>query len=211
MENPAAGLSYTHSQGGITVEAQDIPATELLRRWRLGDRQCLDELIPLVDYELRRIAHRFMTREPLGHTLQTTALVNEAYVRFAKQTEVTSQNRAQFFSLAAGIMRHILVDHARGLNSGKRGGGLAHVSLDEALDFSPQRSTELIAVDEALAHLEAVDSRKARVVELRYFGGMTVEEVAQVLDLHPNTVVRDWALAKAWLKRELGRMDAKNG
>jgi RNA polymerase sigma-70 factor (ECF subfamily) len=190
------------------MQSREMTPTELLKRWASGDRGCLDELVPLVYRELRHIAHRFMAREPLGHTLQTTALINEAYVRLARQAEITSQNRAQFFALAAGVMRHILVDHARGLNCEKRGRGLVHVSLDEELDFSPQKSTELMAIDEALAHLEAVDARKAKVVELRYFGGMTVEEVAQVLDLHPNTVVRDWALAKAWLKRELGRMDS---
>ena len=201
-------LSYTLSEGVNPVESVDIPATELLRGWASGDRDRLDELIPLVDRELKRIAHRFMTGEPRGHTLQTTALINEAYLRLAAQTQIESRNRAQFFALAAGIMRHILVDHARGLNCHKRGHGLAHVALDEALDFSPQRAAELMAVDEAFAHLQIVDSRKARVVELRYFGGMTVEEVAEVLDVHPNTVIRDWALAKAWLKRELGRMTA---
>ena len=188
------------------MEPRDIPATELLQKWAAGDRECLDELVPLVDFELKRIAHGFMTREPLGHTLQTTALINEAYLQLAKQVEITSQNRAQFFALAAGIMRHILVDHARGLDCEKRGRGAKHVSLNEMLDFSPQKSPALMALDDALLRLEAIDSRKAKVVELRYFGGMTVPEVAQVLDLHPNTVVRDWALAKAWLKRELGHV-----
>jgi len=193
------------------MQSRDIPATELLKKWASGDRRCLDELVPLVDRELRHIAHRFMTHERRGHTLQTTALINEAYVRFARQGEVGSQNRAQFFALAAEVMRHILIDRARGMRCDKRGRGMVHVSLDEALDFSPQKSAELMALDEALAHLEAVDSRKAKVVELRYFGGMTVEEVAQALEVHPNTVVRDWALAKAWLRRELGRLDSHDG
>ncbi len=187
------------------MEAREIaPVTQLLRKWAAGNRKCLDELIPLVDSELRHIAHRFMTRERPGHTLQTTALINEAYLRLVRQTGVISQNRVQFFALAASVMRHILVDHARGLHRQKRGGTVLRVVLNEALDFSLAKSAELLAIDEALSHLEAVDSRKAKVVELRYFGGMAVEEVAEALAVHPNTVIRDWLLAKAWLRRELG-------
>jgi RNA polymerase sigma-70 factor (ECF subfamily) len=145
--------------------------------------------------------------ERSGHTLQTTALINEAYLRLVNETEVRAEHRAQFFALAAQIMRHILVDHARGALRDKRGGGIRALALEEGIILSPQKSAELIALDDALSRLADVDSRKAKVVELRYFGGMEIEEVAKVLQVHPNTVVRDWRLAKAWLKRELGGIE----
>jgi RNA polymerase sigma-70 factor (ECF subfamily) len=180
------------------------PVTRLLLGWAGGDRNCLDRLILLLDAELRRIAHRYMRLERDGHTLQTTALINEAYLRLVNETEVRSQHRTQFLALAAQVMRHILVDHARGVCRGKRGNGIRELPLDEAFIFSRQKSNDLIALDEALSRLTDTSARKAKVVELRYFGGMTVEEVAEALAVHPNTVVRDWKIAKAWLKREVG-------
>ena len=183
---------------------QREPVTRLLLRWAGGDKACLDQLVPLLETELRRIARRYMRLERPGHTLQTTALINEAYLRFANQAQVNAQHRSQFFALAAQIMRHILVDHARGARRGKRGNGVRSLPLDEALVISPQKSAELASLDEALSRLAQFDPRKAKVVELRYFGGMEVEEIAAALQVHPNTVVRDWRLAKAWLKRELG-------
>jgi RNA polymerase sigma factor (TIGR02999 family) len=187
------------------------PVTELLLRWRAGDRECLDQLLPLVDGELRRIAHRYMLMERRGHTLQTTALVNEVYLRLVDQAQVDWQHRAQFMGVAAQLMRQILVDHARNLRCEKRGGGAQFLPLDEGLVFSPAKSAALVALDDALHDLASFDLRKARIVELRYFGGMSVEETAEVLDVHPNTVIRDWALAKVWLKRELCPKGANGG
>jgi len=181
------------------------PVTELLLRWKAGDRQGLDQAVPLVNRELRRIAHRAMRSERPGHTLQTTALVNEAYLRLVDQSRVNWQNRAHFLGVAAGLMRQILVDHARRVCRAKRGGGAQHLPLDEGLVYSPAMSESLLVVDEALSRLAEFDARKARVVELRYFAGMSVEEAAEALGVHPNTVIHDWSLAKAWLKREMER------
>jgi RNA polymerase sigma-70 factor, ECF subfamily len=181
------------------------PVTEFLLRWKAGDRAGLDQALPLVDRELRRIAHRAMRSERQGHTLQTTALVNEAYLRLVDQSRVDWQNRAHFLGIAAGLMREILVDHARRLSRAKRGGGTWKLPLNEALVFSPPVSESLLALDEVLGRLAQFDTRKARVVELRYFAGMSVEEAAEALGVHPNTVIHDWSLAKAWLKRELER------
>lgn len=186
------------------------PVTELLLRWRAGDEACLHELVPLVESELRRIAHRYMRMERRGHTLQTTALVNEAYLKLVAQ-EVDWQNRAQFMGVAARLMRQILVDHARELCRGKRGGGKHALPLNEGLVFSPAKSAALVALDDALSELAGFDPRKAQIVELRYFGGMSVEETAEVLGVHPNTVIRDFNLAKVWLKRELSPKDADAG
>ena len=180
-----------------------VPVTELLLRWEAGDREGLDQAVPLVERELRRIAHRAMRNERPGHTLQTTALVNEAYLRLVDQSHVNWQSRAHFLGVAAGLMRQILVDHARRVCRAKRGGGVMHLPLDEGLVYSPAKPDSLLALDEALSRLAEFDARKARVVELRYFAGMTVEEAAEALGLHPNTVIHDWGLAKAWLKREL--------
>ena len=177
--------------------------TQLLLQWGGGDRECLSQLLPIVEGELHRIARRHMRREKPGHTLQTTALVNEAYLKLVDQPQVDWRNRAHFFGIAARIMRQILVDHARGAHREKRGGGAYVVPLNEAFVFSPEKSAALVALDEALNRLAAKDERKARVIELRHFGGLSVEETAAVLDVHPNTVIRDWTLAKAWLKREL--------
>jgi RNA polymerase sigma-70 factor (ECF subfamily) len=177
--------------------------TLLLRRWRDGDQESLATLIPLVKSELREIAHRYMRSERRGHILQTTALINEAYIRMVGQDKVEFENRTHFFAIAARLMRQVLVDYARRLRRAKRADGEDALSLDETLVISPARSTRLLELDEALERLGKVDVRKMQVVELRYFGGMSVEESAQVLQVSPNTVIRDWALAKAWLKREL--------
>src|SRR5436305_4996598 len=182
---------------------QSERVTGLLLGWAGGDRNCLDRLILLLDAELRRIAHRYMRLERDGHTLQTTALINEAYLRLVNETEVRSQHRTQFLALAAQVMRHILVDHARGVCRAKRGNGIRDVPLDEAFIFSSQKSNDLVALDEALSRLADKSARKAKVVELRYFGGMSVEEVADALQVHSNTIVRDWKLANAWLTREV--------
>ena len=180
-----------------------ISLTQKLIQWSNGDQDGLNQLLPVVADELHRIARRHMRKERSGHTLQTTALVNEAYLRLIDQTHVNWQNRAHFFGIAARIMRQILIDHARGVRRDKRGGAQVLLPLDEAIVFSPSKSASLVALDEALERLEGKDPRKARVVELRYFGGLTVEETAEVLQVHPNTVARDWTLAKAWLKTEL--------
>lgn len=177
--------------------------TQLLVDLSGGDRTALDKLMPLVYAELHQLAHHYMRREPGGHTLQTTALVNEAYLKLIDQQRVRWQNRAHFFAIAAQVMRRILLDHARTQHRAKRGGGALQVSLDEAMVISEERSAELIALDEALTRLSAVDARKSQVVELRYFGGLTVEEAAEVLKVAPNTVVRDWSTAKAWLRVEI--------
>ena len=183
--------------------AGSAPVTELLLRWKAGDREGLDQAVPLVDHELRRIAHCAMRSERPGHTLQTTALVNEAYLKLVDQSRANWQNRAHFVGVAATLMRRILVDHARGLQRNKRGGAAEHLLLDEGLVFSPAKSASLIALDDALEALRKMDPRKAQVVELRYFGGLSVEEAAEALHVHPNTVIRDWNMAKVWLKHEL--------
>jgi RNA polymerase sigma-70 factor, ECF subfamily len=177
--------------------------TQLLIAWCDGDKTALDKLTPLVERELHRIARHYMRRENPGHTLQTTALVNEAYIRLVNQRDVRWQNRAHFFGIAAQIMRRILLNHARNRHRVKRGGGATQVSLSEAAVVSEEKSAELIALDEALERLAEVDERKARVVELRYFGGLSVEEAAEVLGVSQVTVMRDWNMAKAWLTREM--------
>ena len=178
--------------------------TDLLRRWRNGDEGASDALMPLVYGELRRLARGYMRRERSGHTLQTTALINEAYIRLAGQHRIAWQSRAQFFGIAARLMRRILIDHARSRRYAKRGGpGLVVVPFEESLVFAPGRAPELLALDEALTRLAALDARKAAIVELRYFGGLTVEEAAQSLGVAPITAMRDWSFAKAWLRREL--------
>jgi RNA polymerase sigma factor (TIGR02999 family) len=177
--------------------------TRLLAAWSDGDRSALDKLIPLVERELHQLAHRYLIRERPDHTLQTTALVHEAYMRLVEQRRARFENRTHFFAIAARIMRRILVNHARDRAAEKRGGGVRKVSLDDAAVLSDERAEELVALDEALDTLAELDGRKARVVELRYFGGLTVEETAEVLGVHPNTVTRDWGQAKAFLHREL--------
>jgi RNA polymerase sigma factor (TIGR02999 family) len=177
--------------------------TELLGRWRKGDDAALGELMPLVYDELRRLAHRHMRRERLGHTLQTTDLANEAYLRLVGSHQVEWQDRAHFFAVAAQIMRHLLVDRARARGYAKRGGSARQVTLDETAIISQQRGTEMLALDEALTRLTALDERKSKIVELRYFGGLSAEEVAEVLGVSTITVKREWLKAKAWLYREL--------
>jgi RNA polymerase sigma-70 factor (ECF subfamily) len=177
--------------------------TSLLVAWCNGDQTALDKLLPLVEKELHHIASRYMSRESPGHTLQTTALVNEAYLRLIKQKNVRWQNRAHFFAIAAQIMRRILLNHARDQHRLKRGGHAIQVSLSEVCSMTVEKSSELIALDDALTHLAAVDERKSRVVELRYFGGLSIEETAEVLDISTITVIRDWNMAKAWLAREI--------
>jgi len=179
--------------------------TELLAAWSNGDREALDKLLPLVERELHQLAHRYISREKPGHTLQTTALVNEAYLRLVDQRRARWQNRAHFIAIAAQMMRRILVNHARDRAAGKRGGGSHKVSLDEIAVLSDERAEEMLALDEAMDSLAKLDERKSRVVELRHFGGLSVEETAQVLGIHPDTVTRDWARAKAFLRRELQR------
>jgi RNA polymerase sigma factor (TIGR02999 family) len=179
------------------------PITQILLRWNSGQESCLNELIPLLEHELRRIARRQMRKERDGHTLQTTALLNEAYLKLVDQSRANWQNRVQFLGVASGLMRRILVDHARGLGRDKRGRAAHHLPLDEDLVFSPAKSAALIALDDALRDLARLDPRKAQVVEMRYFGGLSVEEAAEALGVHPNTVIRDWRLAKAWLKSEM--------
>jgi RNA polymerase sigma-70 factor (ECF subfamily) len=177
--------------------------TGLLLAWNGGDPAALDRLMPLVYEELRRLARSYMRRQRPDHTLQTTALVNEAYLRLIDSSRVSWQNRAHFFAVSAMVMRRVLVDLARARRSEKRGGEAIVVSIDEALDAVPDRAAEIVALDEALNTLAGLSPRQARVVELRYFGGLTEEEVAEVLQTSERTVRRDWTLARAWLKREL--------
>jgi RNA polymerase sigma-70 factor (ECF subfamily) len=177
--------------------------TRLLLAWNAGEETALEKLIPLVYAELRRVAHRHMRREHLGHSLQTTALVNEAYIRLIDARNVPWQNRVHFFAISAQLMRRILVHWARSRNCVKRGGGAQRVSFDEACVVSKEQGQDLVALDEALTTLAATDARKSQVVELRCFGGLSVEEAAEVLKVSPDTVLRDWRLAKAWLAREM--------
>lgn len=177
--------------------------TELLTAWRGGDPEALEKLVPLVYSELHRLAHRYLQKQPAERTLQTTALVNEAYLRLVGQNQVEWQNRAHFFAVCAQVMRSLLIDRARERLAAKRGGGARYVSLDEAAVVYPERDEELLAVHEALDKLSALDPRKGRIVELRYFGGMSVEETAEVLALSPITIKREWLKAKMWLYHEL--------
>jgi RNA polymerase sigma factor (TIGR02999 family) len=177
--------------------------TQLLINWSNGDRAALDKLMPLVYDELHRLAHRYMSRERPDHTLQTTALVHEAYLRLVDQTKVRWQNRAHFFGIAAHVMRQILMQHARRHHAAKRGGARSSVSLEDAVGLSNEPAVDLIALDEALTSLAAYDSQKSRIVELRFFGGLTVDETAEVLGLSPRTVKREWRVAKAWLYNQL--------
>jgi RNA polymerase sigma-70 factor, ECF subfamily len=191
----------------MTSPSEEV--TQLLVAWSDGDEGALDKLMPLVYAELRQMAKRFMRSQREGHTLQTTALIHEAFLKLVNQPEKHFQNRAHFFGVAAQAMRHILVDYARSRKYAKRGGGERPVSLDEAVVVSEERAAELVALDDALDALAKVDPRKCRIVEMRYFGGMSVEETADVLKVSVDTVMRDWRMAKTWLLRELsgGRGD----
>ncbi len=192
-----------------TASSDDL--TDLLVEWQRGDRAALDKLTPLVYDEIRRIAHRYMQREREGHTLQTTALVNEAYLRLASQQQINWQNRTHFFAVTAQVMRHILIDYARRRQYVKHGGEAQRISFDDALAseeavlMSQPRAAELLALDEALDELAKLDLRKSRVVELRYFGGLSLAETAEVLEVSPMTVRRDWRAAKAWLFKAVNR------
>ncbi len=177
--------------------------TQLLLAWSAGDQTALPKLIPLVEQELRRLAKTYLRKEPAGHTLQTNALVNEAYLRLVDVKQVTLENRAQFFAFSARIMRNILVDFARSRPRLPGGGKAQTVSLEEAMNISRGRPLDLVALDDALRDLATFDERKSRIVELRFFGGLSVEETAQTLGISPRTVNREWDAAKAWLYREL--------
>ena len=184
-----------------TTSSQSV--TQLLGAWRAGDKAALAQLLPLVHDELHRVAHRMMSRESPGHTWQTTELINEAYLRLAGQQAVEWQDRAHFFAIAAQVMRHLLVDHVRARQQLKHGEGARRISLDDVALVAPERSAQLVALDEALDRLAGFDAQKSRIVELRYFGGLTVEEVAEVLGIAAITVKREWARAKLWLYSEL--------
>lgn len=188
----------------MTPEDHDV--TQLLRRWGAGNRQALEELLPIIYDELRRVARQYLRRERVGQTLQTTALVHEAYLKLIDQRSVNWQNRAHFFAIAAQAMRRILIDHARRRTAGKRGSG-EKISLDEAAPVPNDRDENLLALDDALRQLELIDPQQSRVIELRYFGGLTIEETAEAMNLSPATVKREWAMARAWLYSALTRQD----
>ena len=192
----------------MTRKTQPHQITELLAEWREGNQSALDELYPLVYDELHRLARRYMSRERKGHTLQTTALINEAYVRLVDQKNVQWANRSHFFAISAQIMRRILIDHARRYGYAKRGGGAKQVSLEEVAAIVPEQGRELIRLDEALKSLAERDPRRSQVVELRYFGGLNNEEIAGVLNVSQNTVTRDWNMARAWLYQQLSENSA---
>jgi RNA polymerase sigma factor (TIGR02999 family) len=182
---------------------QDV--TRLLARWGQGDREALDQLTPLVYNELRRLAKAYLRRERPDHTLEGTALVHEAYLRLIDQRQVEWKSRNQFFGLAAELIRRILVDHARARVAAKRGGGNFKLSLDDAIAPPQEKDLDLVALDDALQSLARADAQQSRIVELRYFGGLTIEETAEILDISPATIKRDWVMAKAFLKREMLR------
>jgi RNA polymerase sigma factor (TIGR02999 family) len=186
------------------MQSSPSNVTQLLVDWSKGDKAALDSLIPLVYEELRRQASRYLRRERVGHTLQTTALIHEAYMRLVDQRNVVWQNRAHFFGIAAQLMRRILVDHARTRKRAKRGGSDIRVSLDEATARSAPQDLDIAALDEALERLAAIDPQQGAIVELRFFSGLNVEETAEVLRISPATVKREWRIAKAWLRREMG-------
>jgi len=181
--------------------------TDLLVHWSEGDQEALNKLIPLVYDELHKLASRYLRRERRDHTLQTTALVHEAYLKLVNQRDANFENRLHFFAVAAQIMRRILVDYARRHHASKRGGDLYKLSLDEALVTSEEKGADLLALDEALERLAAIDPRQSRVVELRIFAGLTLEETAQALNISPSTVRREWSMAKAWLHRQIKNND----
>jgi RNA polymerase sigma factor (TIGR02999 family) len=188
--------------GAAQPEAAGEDVSKLLRAWNDGDQSALEGLTPIVYAELRRLAHRYMKRERSGHSLQTTALVNEAYVRLVDYKRMQWQNRAHFFAVSGQVMRRILVENARRHNL-KRGGGVPHVSLEEAAVVGTDRAEDLVALDDAMNALARIDPRKVLVVEMRFFGGLSIEETAEVLKVSPVTVRRDWSIAKVWLYREL--------
>jgi len=193
----------------------DLPSTpeitQMLRAWTAGDQQALEKLTPLVHRELHRVARRYMAGERSGHTLQTTALVNEVYIRLVDCGQVNWHDRAHFFAVSAQLMRRILVDFARSRGYQKRGGNVPHISLDDAPPVCSEPDPNLLALDDALKALAELDRRKSRVVELRFFGGLNIEETAEILGVSAVTVMRDWRLAKIWLLRELSVERVKSG
>ena len=187
----------------MSTDLNSNEISTLLRAWSKGDQSAVERLTAIVYEELRRLAHYYMQRERPGHTLQTTALVNEAYIRLVDYKRMQWQDRAHFFAVAAQVMRRILVDHARSHNI-KRGGGVPHVVLDDVAVVSGDRTGDLVALDDAMNALARLDPRKVQIIEMRFFGGLSVEETAEVLKVSPATVRRDWSIAKFWLYRELG-------
>jgi RNA polymerase sigma factor (TIGR02999 family) len=177
--------------------------TQLLQQWSEGDQNALDKLMPMVHDELHRLAHQHMRRESAGHVLQTSALINEAYIRLVDQPQMRWQSRGHFFGIAARLMRHILVDDARKRNAAKRGGSFIQVPLDEASTVVQEQAANVAALDDALQLLETIDERQGKIVELRFFGGLSIEETAEVLKVSPGTVTRDWTFARAWLRNEM--------
>jgi len=177
--------------------------TQLLQQWSEGDQNALDKLMPMVHDELHRLAHQHMRRESAGHVLQTSALINEAYIRLVDQPQMRWQSRGHFFGIAARLMRHILVDDARKRNAAKRGGSFIQVPLDEASTVVQEQAANVAALDDALQLLETIDERQGKIVELRFFGGLSIEETAEVLKVSPGTVMRDWTFARAWLRNEM--------
>ena len=182
--------------------------TRLLVDWNKGDQAALDHLLPVVYGELRRLAQSYLSRERTDHTLQATALVHEAYIRLVDQTSVTWQNRAHFFGIASQMMRRILVNHAEAHKAAKRGGGRTRLSLDDAVSFARNKEVDLIALDDALNRLAKIDMQQSRIVEMRFFGGLTIEEITEALSISHATVERDWRMAKSWLRRELSTYDS---
>ena len=181
----------------------ETEVSQILTAWNEGDKSALEEILPLVIQELRRIAHAHMRREGVNHTLQTTALINEAYLKLNDQKNVQWQNRSHFFAIASKVMRRILLDYAKTRLRDKRGGGTIHIEFEDVANISVEKSKELVALDDALNRLAEVDPLKSRIVEMRHFGGMSVEETAEALEIAPITVMRHWGLAKAWLRREI--------
>ncbi len=196
------------TRGSAVQGNSSTQVTQLLGRWRSGDREALDALVPLVYDELKRIAQRYLRNERHGHTLQSTALVHEAYVRLTNQQLPQWQNRAHFFAVAAQLMRQILVDHARAHRADKRGGGACKLTMEEAEQSPLKVDVDVIALDDALKTLSELDSQQGKVVDLKFFGGLSIEETAEVLGVSPSTVKRDWITARAWLHRELDRSAA---
>ena len=209
--NPRTSPTFIRPHDARLMAPASEGITQLLINWRDGDKAALDQLMPLVYEELRRLARGFMGRERNNHTLQTSALIHEAFLKLVDQDETNWQNRAHFFAVSAQIMRHILIDHARSYGYEKRGAGAQRLGLDDVKVFSEGRAGELVALDDALTKLAAIDPRKSRLVELRFFGGLNIEETAEVMNLSPTTVQREWRAAKAWLQRFIkGENPAKN-
>jgi RNA polymerase sigma-70 factor, ECF subfamily len=197
-------ILFEQLKAGDRMQAHAGDITRLLAGWREGDRSALDRLLPLVRAELDRLARRHLGRERPHHTMKPSSLVQEAFLRLLPGANVAWQDRAHFFAVASQVMRHVLVDYARDRLRQKRGGGAVHIPIDAAVVLSSQQVEQVVAVDVALQRLANVDERKSRVFEMRFFGGLTVEEVAEALGVSPNTVIRDWNFARAWLRRELG-------